>query len=45
MLREEKGTQRVDLECREGFGIIDLGGGPLGMEDARDAKGEAEVAG
>lgn len=44
MLRQEKGTEGIDLESREGFGMVDLRGGLLGMKDAGDAKGEAEVA-
>ena len=45
MFREEKGTKRIDLERGECFGLIDVGGRPFGVKDARDAKCEAEVAG
>ena len=41
MLREEKGTKRVDLKSNEGIGVLDLGGAFLWVQDARDAKGEA----
>ena len=45
MLREEKRPKRIDLKGGQGFDEIDLGGRSLGIKDARDAKGEAKVAG
>ena len=44
MLQEEEGTNCIDLEGGEGFSMVDLGEGLFGMKDARDAKGDAEVA-
>ena len=45
MFREEQGTERVYLKGGQGLGVIDLGGGLLGMKDAGDAESETEVAG
>lgn len=41
VLREEKGTKRIDLESGKGFSIVNLERRLLGMKDARDAEGEA----
>ena len=45
MFREKEGTERVDFEGGQRLAVIDLGGGLLGMKDARDAESETEVAG
>ena len=43
MFREKKWAERIDDEGRECVGLVDLRRIFLGVKDAGDAEGEAEV--
>lgn len=45
MLGQEKGTKAIDLESPQAMVVTNLRGRLLWMKNARDAKGETEVAG